>query len=238
MATTFSEIQRRVFIGFPRTDGEAILAVQQSINDVIKIVASMEDAESLLTTDTTNAHTAISTKSYDVTVTWGLTRPKDIHDIRLISGSESRSLVYVPHKDVDKVIPYPEQNTTSKSIWYTTFGSYAELFPIPDAIYDLTIRYSQWPAALTSGTDYLPYEVEWDHIIVFLAKDLANAYLNGNYIQASQKAYDFLKLGIKAANGKPDALLFATGFQSQRQGNNSLNNYWKDPFVATLKGGR
>lgn len=233
MATTFKEIQRRVFIGFPRTDGEAILAIQQAINDVVKMIASLEDADSLLVTDTTTAHTADGTKSYHLTSTWALTRPKDIHSIRLISGSESRKLTYVPHADVDRIIPYPEQNSEGKSLWYTTFGEYAELFPIPDAIYDLSIRYSRWPALLTAGTDYIPYGEEWDLTIVFLAKDLANAYLNGDYLSAAQKAGAFLSLNIKAAEGGADKLLTASGFLVKGDSTN-LNNYYEDPFVKSV----
>lgn len=211
MATTFRELKRRVFIGFPRTDGEAVLAVEQSINDVIKLISSLEDISSQLLIDTTSAATVISQKTYHISDDFVLIRCKDIHSMRLIDSSNSIKLQYVPHSDIDRIRPYPESDTTGRPIWYTTFGDYIELFPIPDAVYNITIRYSQWPDVLDSETDQSPYSYEWDHVIVFLAKDLANAYLNGSYYSAADRAYQFLSTARRSSKN-PDSLLFANPF--------------------------
>lgn len=230
MAIQFSEIIRRVYIGFPRTDGEAHLAIKQAINDSLQAIATLEEASSLLSTNTTSASTADGTKSYHLTSGLNLTRPKDIYSIRLEDTSNSRKLIYVPHQELDAVIPYPETHSEDKPKWYTTFGDYVEFFPIPDAIYNLWIRYSQWPVALSEDTDVSPYGTEWDHAIVFLAKDLANAYLNGEYVSASSRAGEYVKLNIKEGKTKPDHILVARPFNSSGE-QVGFNEPWKDPFM-------
>jgi hypothetical protein len=211
VATTFKELKRRVFIGFPRVDGEAVLAVGQAINDSIKIISSLEEIGAQLVTDTTSADTVASQKTYHVNTDFNLTRPQDIHGIRLIDGSSSVDLIWVPHKEVDRKIPYPEINSTGRSKWYTTFGDYIEMFPIPDTAYNLTIRYSQWPNVLSSDTDESPFGTEWDHVLVFMSKDIANAYLNGDYNSAESRAYQFLNVARKATKN-PNNTFFARPF--------------------------
>jgi hypothetical protein len=233
VATTFSELLRRVYLGFPRTDGEAILVIKQAMNDAIQAIASLEDSKSLLVTDTTTADTVDGQKAYHLTTHLLLTRPKDIYSIRLEDTSNSRKLIYVPHNEVDTTIPYPEQNSEGVPKWYTEFGDYIELIPIPDAAYDLYIRYSQWPDVLSADTDESPYGTSWDHVIVFLTKDIANAYLNGDYVSPAQKAIDYLKLGIKAQNKNPDHILVARPFDPE--GRTVISNYWEDPFTKGVR---
>ena len=233
MGTQYSELQRRVFIGFPRTDGEAILAIKQAINDAVQAIAGLSEASSLLKVDVTNAKTAVSTKSYNRVTDWLLTRPKDIYSIRLIDAGNSRKLTYTPQSDIDLIIPYPEQNSTGIPKWYTPFGDNTELLPIPDAIYNLTVRYSQWPAPLISETDESPYGAEWDSAIVFISKDIANAYLNGEYVSASQKASEFIQLNKKAANNNPDQRLIAKPFNPSENHLGS-ENYWENPFRRSM----
>lgn len=233
MGTQYSELIRRCLIGFPRTDGEAILAIQQSINDSIQAIAALEEASSLLVTTETAADTVDGTKSYTLT-TLGLTRPKNIYSIRLEDTTNSRKLKYVNPQHLDEEIPYPEGQSEGKPLWYTQFGDTIELFPIPDAAYDIWIRYSQWPVALADGTDESPYGAEWDYIIVFLAKDIANAYLNGEYIVATDRAAQYLKLGMKAAREKPDSKMVARPFNAAGD-SKVIGNYYEDPFIKGVR---
>jgi hypothetical protein len=236
VATAYSELIRRVYIGFPRTDGEANLSIKQSINDAIQAISCLEEASSLLTTDLTSASTVDGIKSYHKTTgtyNLGLTRPKDIYSIRLEDTTSSRKLIYVPYSELDQTIPYPEGTSEGKSNWYTEFGDYIEFIPIPDAAYNLYIRYSQYPVALSADTDQSPFGIEWDHIIVFLSKDIANAYLNGEYINAALKANEYLKLGISEKRNKPDHRLIAQPFNPL--GSGYIGEYYKDPFIKGVR---
>lgn len=228
MATAYSELLRRVYIGFPRTDGEAVIAVEQAMKDAVQAIGSLEEANTLLETDITSAATQVSVKSYHLTDDLLLTRPKDIYSIVLDDDESSKKLEYVNAIELDRTIPYPESRT-DKPYTYTRFGDYVELFPIPDAIYSLKIRYSKWPVVFTSITELSPYPEQWDHIIVFLTKDIANAYLNGDYISAGSKASEYLKLGMMESKYKPDNRMVAKPFNPS--GSGYVGEYWKDPFI-------
>lgn len=235
MGITYKELIRRVFIGFPRADGEARLAVKQAINDAIMAIANLEDASSLLATDTTTTDTTTNVKTYHLTTgtyNLGLTRPKEIYSIKIEDSSNSRKLTYVPHQQWDRVIPYPEQLTTGKPTHYTRFGDEIEVYPIPDAAYDIHIRYSKYPAELTTDASESPYGSEWDTTIVFLSKDLANAYLNGEYILPGKRLADLLRSNLNNAKNAPDRKLVARPFNSETLG---VNEYWKDPFIKGIK---
>jgi hypothetical protein len=233
VATAYSELFRRVFIGFPRTDGEAVIAVEQGLKDAIQAIASLEEATTLLETDITSSATQVDLKEYHLVNDLLLTRPKDIYSIRLDDDSNSRKLEYITSQNLDEVLPYPE-NTTSKPIMYTRFGDYIELFPIPDAVYSLKIRYSKWPVTYTNLTELSPYGTQWDHIIVFLAKDIANSYLNGDYISAGARAGEYLKLGMMESKYKPDNKMVARPFNASGE-KRFLNNYYEDPFVKSVR---
>jgi len=229
VATAFSEFQRRVFIGFPRTDGEAYIAVKQAINDAIMALVSTGEVDSLLTTDTSTAATVDGQKSYHITTGLSLTRPRDIFSIILHDDSNSRKLVWVAPRELDLKIPYPERFGEGRPKWYTRFGNYIELIRIPDAAYTLYIRYSQWPAALTTDASESPFGAEWDHIITFLAKDIANAYLSGQYLNFTDRAIAYLKLGLAEAITKPDEGMTARPFDPCSE-YTSIGETWKDPF--------
>lgn len=92
--------------------------------------------------------TVISQKAYALPA-----RVKEVYSIRLISGSESRKLERIQEREFDKKVPYPEDISTSKSLFYVDFSaSSLDFFPIPDAVYSISMRYSAFPADLTLTT--------------------------------------------------------------------------------------
>jgi hypothetical protein len=142
--------------------------------------------------------------------------------------SDSRKLTYVDPRELDEKIPYATQYGTGLPQWYTTFGGYAELFRIPDAAYSLYIRHSQWPAPLTTDSAECIL-VNCDEAIVFLAKDIANAYLNGTYINIAGKAAEFAKLGASNNRSNPDQDFYARPYSPS--GARPMNEWWTDPLV-------
>ena len=229
MAITYDELIRRVFTGFPRTDGEAYLAIKQSINDSLIALVSTGNFDTLLERDTTNAETVGGVKTYHIEDDLGLTRPKDIDSIVLSSEGQSRKLIYVPPKELDSKIPYPERFSEGKSRWYTQYGKNIELFRIPNDAYSLYIRYSKWPAPLSDGTDESPLDTQYDHLIVFLSKDIANAYLNGEYINFTERTAAFIKLAKDENETRPDQTLVAKPFEMSPH--ETVGEPWLNPFV-------
>ena len=230
MNTNFQELKRKVFLGFPYTGGEANIAVEQAINDALKAIAMVQDFDELIVTDTTNALTVDGQKTYNWETDWLLTRPKQIYSIRLMSTTESRKLIWIPSQELDSILPYAESLAENKSTHYTQgagSGNF-ELIPIPDAAYSLYIRYSQWPAVLTDDGDTTPY-TNLDQQTIFLAKDIANAYLSGSYFDFAERAKGYLTAGIKEDLTKPDQLRVAKPFSSRPY--YPTGEYWQYPFI-------
>jgi hypothetical protein len=227
MASTLAQLVRKVMTGFPRTDGEAILAVKQAINDAHRAIAMVRDFDELLVLDTTSAATVDGTSRYHITSDLLLTRPKDIYSIVLHDDENSRKLTYVPYRELDKVVPYPDMVGEGRPYWYTRQGYYLEFFRIPDAAYDLYIRHSQWPAILDSDDDTTPY-LYLDEVIVFLAKDIANAYLSNQYLDFTERASYYLKLAVRDNITQPDHDLVARPFTVTGPVH---GEYWNNPFV-------
>lgn len=227
MASTLAQLVRKVMIGFPKTDGEAILAVKQAINDAHRAIAMVRDFDELLVLDTTSAATVDGTNRYHITSDFALTRPKDIYSLVLHDDENSRKLTYVPYRELDKVVPYPDMVGEGRPYWYTRQGNYIELFRIPDAAYDLYIRYSQWPDVLDSDSDETPY-LYLDEVIVFLAKDIANAYVSNQYVDFTERASYYLKLAVRDHITQPDHDLVARPFSTTGP---VLGEFWNDPFI-------
>lgn len=228
--TTFQELIRRVFIGFPYESGEARMAVERAINDALHAIAAVEDFDELIITDLTSADTVDGQKTYNWETDWGLTRPKKIYSIRLMDGTESRKLIWLPPRDLDQVLPYAETLSENKPTHYTTgigSGNF-ELIPIPGDAYDLYIRYSQWPATLSLDADVTPY-TNLDTVTVFLAKDIANAYLSGSYFDFNERAAGYLSGEMKHELTEPDHMRIAQPFRSEQAP--VTGEYWKYPFI-------
>mgnify|MGYP000176748800 CR=1 FL=1 len=97
----------------------------------------------------TGASLVADQKRYHWTSDLGLTRPKDIFDIRLIDGENSRKIERWNPRRFDRIYPRPENYTTGRPKIYIRWGPYLEFFKIPDDSYPLYIRYPQWASELT-----------------------------------------------------------------------------------------
>ena len=93
-------------------------------------------------------------ETVDGTLRYGFPiRMKDIHSMVLDTEStESRKLTYVKARDLDRVVPRPEQNSEGKPRFYVDYGVNFELYRIPDDEYTLKLRCSVFPQEFTSST--------------------------------------------------------------------------------------
>lgn len=161
-----------------------------------------------------------------------LTLPKDIYSIRLIQDANSRKLVWVPIRDYDAIIPYPQMVGTFKPKWYIQRGMYLEFYPIPDATYPLYIQYSQWPAPLVLETDMTPY-INLDDVVVALASEMTLAILQGGQMTGwDQRAQNLLGVALKEEWSRPDQVLIARPFRAGKT--RITGEYWLDPFVKEV----
>lgn len=107
------------------------------------------------------AATAVGVKTYPLTTgnsNLGMERVKDIHSVRLIDSENSRTLVCWSQRKLDEVFPRPENFTVQRPVIYSWYGNSLELFRIPDAVYPLWIRYSQWAQDLIADGQYSDFQ--------------------------------------------------------------------------------
>lgn len=148
-----------------RTDLNLLLSTR--INLAQKRIARKHDWEELERTKV-DANTATDTKSYDVATFVGETNNdliRDIHTIRLISGSESRKLVRCTPAQADESIPYPENSASGKPFWYIWYGNYFEMIKIPNDAYTCYVRWSRYPETLVNGASTSDLKNKDDAII-------------------------------------------------------------------------
>lgn len=74
---------------------------------------------------------------------------KNILGITIQDGSSSRALTAIYHRTFDRARPRLRETTSDTPTHYIDYGSYFELYPMPDAAYPMHIRYSKYPAAFT-----------------------------------------------------------------------------------------
>lgn len=228
--TTFSNLYQQVLLRARKygSDGEVLLAAKQGINDAHKAIARVYDFDDLMVWDKTNAFTADSTAAYHLTTDWGLTRPKDLHTLKLMDGDSSRKLVYVPPSRLDDTIPYPEGIGEGRPKWYTRRGNEVELIRIPDAVYAVYVYYSQWPNTLADDDDETPY-TDLDDVIIQTAVQAVRGIMEEEYVELTNIAKALI-FGAKSEHAeRPDRFLVARPFSA---GNQNLGEYWKQPFVT------
>ena len=190
---------------------------QQRISDI-------HTWEEMYTTDT-SITTVASTKAYPFP-----TRMKDIFSMTLQDGDNSRKLIYVPARLMDRVIPRPEAQTTGRSSWYVDFGSTFQLVKIPDNAYQLNIRCSIYPAAFASD-DASSTLVNKNRLLVIAATiEGFKALKEGDYVKEWTGYYaEALQEALNSDHSAVDWTPIARGFMSSDLGA-PTNEYWKDPL--------
>jgi hypothetical protein len=234
MATTYETLYTKVLLRLPQPEqGKSLLAAKEGVNTAQKIIARVQDFDELVTTDTTNAATVASTKTYHLVDDWSLTRPKDILSLRLMDETNSRKLSYYSPRELDEIIPYVEQLGEQRSALYTQRGEYVDLLPIPDDAYDLYVMYSQWPLELSGDTDETSYS-EIDDVIIHLAtvvaKDILDVTPKNTRVGYDTLAKELLNLAVKEENSRPDQFRKAKPFNpyGERQ---LFGEWWKHPHI-------
>lgn len=228
--TTYKEFYQKVLFRLDRSDGRALLAAKDAVNDAHKIIARVKDFDDLLVLDTTNALTVADTGSYHLTSDWGLTRPKDIYTLRYMDEANSRKLTYVSPGRLDEVVPYVEIYGTQKPYYYTRRGMEIELIPIPGEAQSVYVYYSQWPLPLSDDGDETSYaNAEIDDVIINLAAKMADAALKDLDGDWESLANSLLTGAYLESEHRPDRRLVAKPFQAVSP---VMGEWWKQPFTT------
>lgn len=157
---------------------------------------------------------------------------KDLYSIRLLDGTSSRKLIYVPERTFDFLVPKPDEYTEGRSTHYYIWGSSIYLWRIPDAAYSLNIKFTKWPTALSASGDYSDL-THLDEALVCLAtaKALDSIDADEKKIRRyGRRAGYHINLAIR--NDKDS-------YTDERIGadyrlSESSVDYWKDPFVKVV----
>lgn len=157
------------------------------------------------------------------------TRIKEIYDIVLVDGSNSRKLVYKPKREFDILIPSPEALSETRPVYYTDIGYTFDVFPIPDAEYDMRRVYSQYPADLVNDTDTSSF-LRKDKLVIALATvlcamDLDEDELVNKWWVIYSKLFE---AALAAEPKKEDWTPIMVGFGSSGRG--VTGEYWKVPL--------
>ena len=229
MALTYLRLYQKVLLRINQSDGRALMAVKDAINEAHKYIARAHDFDELVTLDTANAVTVANQKTYNIPSNWALTRCKDILSARLMDTTNSRKLQYVPPRTLDEYNPYPEGSGTERPKWYTVRGKNIDLIPIPSNAYSVYIMHTQWPLELANDTDESSYDDELEDVIVALTVYIANGILSGGSLGSyTQRAKELLGMGKSEDVERPDRTFVARPFGPSEM---PYGEYWKDPFV-------
>lgn len=165
-----------------------------------------------------------------------LGRYRKIYSIRLLADNvQSRKLTKILTKEFDQEIPEPEFYSRRTPSRYIMWGKdQMELFPVPDIIYSMRIRFSRWPIVVTDANDgdFLDLE-NVDDLIIHLS--LSYLFLSFGNIEKSNEYYRIYAALAREALGE-DEEDFDTHLAGRvgQQGRTMPSLGYNDPFVREM----
>ena len=227
MPMTREELRDEVRSNIKReTSGVSAARINRWLNWAQDYIADLHTYEEMRKSDNT-----LQTTASDNSLSWP-TRMKDLYSLRLIDGANSRTLVYVHPRNFDEKIPRPATYSEGRPNWYVDYGSTFELFKIPDAVYSMTARFSQYPIDFANDAAESAL-LRKDALLVAIAsvfgfwslRELEDAaYWGAELVPPLYEAS--LTSDHSAEDWKPIARGFGGG-QATVQG-----EWWKSPFVG------
>lgn len=194
-------------------------------------IADLHTYEEMRKTDKT-----LVTVADDNSLAWP-TRMKDLYTLKLVDGAMSRTLIYVHARNFDEKIPRLATYSTGRPTWYVDYGSTFELFQIPNAVYSMTARFSQYPADFADD-DAVSAHIRKDALITSIAtvfgfwtlRELEDAAYWG-----SQLVPPLYEASLTSDHSAEDWKPVARGFgQSTNIG--VSGEWWLNPFVGRRVG--
>ncbi len=155
---------------------------------------------------------------------------KDIYSLVLVDGTISVKLRYLNAREYDELRPAPEEWSSQKPYHYIDYGKNFELAPIPDAIYSMVLRASDFPTVLSADADESDLD-EKDDLIISVATwailfdlrevEFAEWWENGRSARLWQAA-------LRGDHSSEDWTPVARGFMSTGEGGGGdyTNPWW------------
>jgi hypothetical protein len=158
---------------------------------------------------------------------------KDLLSIRVMDGTSSRKLIYVPERTFDALISKPDEYSEGLPSHYYEWGGNFYLWRIPDKEYLTRIKCIKWPAALSGGGGYSDL-LYLDEALCALAtaKALDSVDVDEKKIKRwGRRAGYHINLAIR--NDKDSYT--DEQVKSNYNLSESAPNYWQDPFVRGVR---
>ena len=159
-------------------------------------------------------------------------RLKDIYTLRLIDGNNSRKLIHIHPRDFDDKVPYPEQTTTGRSLYYVDYGVNFELYRIPDASYVLELRANIYPVDLSGSSDTSEL-VKKDALICAVATFfgfLGLREVEDAIYWREEVAKPLYDASLQSDHANVDWTPIARGFDSTEE---RVGVYWTNPLIKS-----
>ncbi len=176
--------------------------------------------------------TSKATVANDASVAWP-TRMKDLYSMVVRDGARSQKLIYVIAREFDTKVPRPLTYSTGLPSHYVDYGTTFELFKVPDAIYSLIIRCSQYPIDFASDAAESAL-LRKDALIIAVATVFSFWSLreleDASY-WARELVAPLYEASLTSDHSAEDWTPIARGF-STRPGATIQGEWWKNPFTG------
>lgn len=184
--------------------------------------------------DTTTADTTADTFTYSFTTLFGASaRVKDVLSVVIEDGTQSVKLTRWLTRRFRKDVPYPEGESTRKPSIYSRIGNNLELFPVPDATYDIHTIRSKYPARATGNDSYSDLEYKDDLLVVGTIAEFFNFYqefddsIKWDAVWKN-KLKDVLKAVVHPTDWEPEGRAFNSSVLTP-------GDFWADPLISNWR---
>lgn len=158
-----------------------------------------------------------------------------IFTMRLLDGLNSRKLACVLPWEMDRKVPSPSSLTSARSWFYVPFKETLtfQLFPLPDNVYTLELRCSQYPTDLVTATSVSQY-TNCDDAIVAYATMFAFRWLQetsdaADWMRYGDEIVDMIRENADEAHRYADWSPSPDGFSVN--GTDAVGDWVNNPFV-------
>ena len=230
MAMDLEDFQDEVRENIKRdTDGVSNARITRWVNWAKDYLADLHTYEEMRVKDT-----SLATADGDNTLAWP-TRMKDLYSATVQDGARSQRLIYVTAREFDSVVPRPATYSEDLPKWYVDYSSTFELFPIPDAVYSMVLRISQYPADLSGASDTLAL-LRKDALVTAIATTFGfyslreiedAAYWGSEIVPALYEA------SLLTDRSHEDWVPVARGF-GDTEGVSLSGQWWTNPFTGRI----
>lgn len=163
---------------------------------------------------------------------------RNLHKIyKLLLVAETvtdHALVRINPRQWDQILPdarsFSVAGSSQEMTHYIQWSDMLQIYRVPNAAYTWTVRYSFWPARLTSGSQKSNFANKDDMVISLATHSLFQSLGAGEDAIRWFSIYrDLLDAASKDAGYEPDLATQALG-PLEDAGSMSPHDYWNDPF--------